>query len=387
MARHRPELRWTSAAAAVLASLAAVALALPGAPARSAPTPDPALTLTCLQLRRATVPQSPFPSERLVALRLLLDGGLDVAVGDLRAQAAGRPAAPGTAEALHHLRVWRTRAQRVLRQVAAGRQPAAALAAAEPGLTASAAAVAPLVPDADGTPCALAPGHAVLSPAGPLRAALLYEGVLVALGDRSSPARVRAEAPVASRALLRFAAQLSRLRPRFPRLAASGRSLVPSLRAAVLSAGRARPQEVAGAVTRLGGIQPFLMNALSTRDLEPVPVPSPPPGPGEPGVVVPRLRGLPPLEAFGRLCEVGLAGVPHATIVGEQSVESERRMRAALAGARTPEARTRVYRLFQPVTTLGTDPRAGATVSPGARVTLRLGVLQGSAVVLGAACM
>lgn len=352
---------------AALTAAAIVALSPVGPTARAASPADDALpTLACQQLRRASLPLSPFYSERLIALRLMLDGGLQGAIGMLRPQVGEGTPPVRTAETLHALRVWRTQIQGVLRRVAEGREPRLVLAEAEPALSASAATVASLLPDADGSPCVLAAEGGVLSPAGPLRAAVLYEGVLVALSDRSSEARIRSRAPAAARLLGRLTTQLSRLRARFPNLAAGGRSLLPTMRAAVRAAVHGQPAEVAAGVRRLGGVQPFLMGALASRDLAPPPVPSPPPGPGEPSLVLPRVRGMAVGAAFGRLCRLGLAPLAHATIIGERP-----------AGTRTGPP---------PVRVLGTDPAAGAAVSLGARVTLRLGVLQGISIALPAAC-
>jgi hypothetical protein len=371
------------AAAVVLSLGPARALGAAAGPSAS----DRELSFVCHQLRLATVPlgAAASPQDQLAALRLLLDQGLQNAVGSLRVTTQQGTAPAGALAILHRLRVWRGQLQAVLRAVGAGQDVQGALDAAGPALAGSVAALAPLLPDLDGAPCALsAQGGPPLS--APARAALTYEGVLAALADRSSPGRLRSAAPAAGAGRGAGTRRVARLRASFPGLAASVRALLPDLSRAVRAAAAGRGGEVAAAVRRLGGIQPFLLGALATRDLGPVPVPTPAPAAGAPSVSVPPTRGLSADRALAALCRAGLLPAPHAVVVGELSFGRQRAFRRALAAARTPASRTRVFGRYLPVRVLGTEPAAGSSAAPGASVVLRLGVLQGTSVAFPSRC-
>jgi hypothetical protein len=350
-----------------LVGLALVLVVGLGASASTDPVVDPVPAnlgrgVECLELRRALVPvPAGAPAhDRLAALRLFRDAGLQPTIGTLQ---GSTPAEKRVI--VHALRIWRQQIGGVLRDVGGGRDLAAVLDDAAPSLAASAATLSPLLPDFEGNPCALGTTQNGARLTAPIRAALAYEGVLVALVDRSSPARVRAKAPAARARLVEFRRLINRL-DAFPQLATGGRAMFAPLSRAIRAAEGGRPTQMAAQVARLGGVQPFLSSALSSRDLGPVPEPSPAPAPGAPSVSVPPTRGLSVEKAFTVLCGAGLVPLPQAVTVGE----------APRAGA---SRRVRIM-------ALGSTPAAGKPASPGAGVVLRFGVFTGTVVVFSGDC-
>ena len=255
----------------------------------------------------------------------------------------------------------------------------------QPGIDALTATLAPIVPSAAGVPCQLtADASAVVS--RPAAAAVAYEAVMAAVADRSSGDRLRAEAPEAQTRLASFRAQLAAMRGTFPLTAAQGRVLLPDLRRIVAAAGRGDVAAVTSGVARLSGISAFLLRALSNQTPLSATPPQIEPAPGTATIAVPPTTGMTPEAALTALCTAGFQTSARSEVIGEASRGRERARAKALAAASTPAAKATVRRRFAEVRVLGTLPAAGSALAAGDTVTLRLGVLAGSAVAIRTTC-
>jgi hypothetical protein len=366
--------------ASVLGPTAAASAAEP--PPRAGGPFDPRLGFACFTLERAILPLPDGSGvvDRLARVRLVLDGGVRVALQSLPKTGSG-----GQTLQLAAMRRWRNSLSGVLSAVSGGADPQTTLDAVQPGIDALIATLAPIVPSAAGVPCQLTAdaGSVVSKPAA---AAVAFEAVLAAVADRSTADRLRAEAPEAQARLASFRAQLQAMKAAFPLTAAQGRALLPSLRRIVDAAGRGDGGGVATRVARLSGPSPFLLRTLANQTPLSATPPQTEPAPGTPTVAIPPTTGMTPEAALRALCTAGLETTARSEVIGEASRGRERARARALAAARTPAAKAAVRRRFAEVQVLGTLPAAGSAVAAGDTVTLRLGVLAGSAIAIRTTC-